>query len=183
MIPMIIKRSFEKKYLEEFVYGAIDGTVTTFAVVAGVMGASLSSVIVLILGFANLFADAFSMAISNYLAIKSENDLMAKHKHRHEHIKNPRKTAIATFFSFVIIGFIPLISFVLAVFIPSLRANQFSYSIALTALAFIIIGIAKARVTERNIFKSVFEIILIGGAAAIIAFVVGFFLRNLIGNA
>ena len=54
-----------KWYLEEFVYGATDGAVTTFAVVAGVVGASLSPSVVLILGFANLFADGFSMAVGN----------------------------------------------------------------------------------------------------------------------
>jgi VIT1/CCC1 family predicted Fe2+/Mn2+ transporter len=37
--------------VEDFVYGAVDGSVTTFAVVAGVIGAELSPSIVLILGF------------------------------------------------------------------------------------------------------------------------------------
>ena len=65
-------------YLPEFVYGGIDGTITTFAVVSGVVGASLSSAIILILGFANLFADGFSMAVSNYLSTQSRNDLEKK---------------------------------------------------------------------------------------------------------
>lgn len=60
-----------KLHLEDFVYGSIDGTVTTFAVVAGAIGASLSPSIVLILGFANLFADGFSMAAANYQAQKA----------------------------------------------------------------------------------------------------------------
>jgi vacuolar iron transporter family protein len=60
--------------LEDFVYGATDGAVTTFAVVAGVVGASLSPSIVLILGFANLFADGFSMAVGNYLATKARKE-------------------------------------------------------------------------------------------------------------
>ena len=57
-----------KLSIEDFVYGATDGAVTTFAVVAGVVeAAALSPSIILILGFANLFADGFSMAIGNYL--------------------------------------------------------------------------------------------------------------------
>ena len=52
-----------QKYLWEFVYGGIDGCVTTFAVVAGSVGAWLEARIILILGFANLFADGFSMSI------------------------------------------------------------------------------------------------------------------------
>ena len=56
----------DESYLRDWVYGGIDGAVTTFAVAAGVAGASLSPQIVLILGFANLVADGFSMAVTNY---------------------------------------------------------------------------------------------------------------------
>src|ERR1044072_7380007 len=59
-------------YLRDFVYGAIDGTVTTFAVVAGVEGASLSATVVIILGIANLVADGFSMAVSTFLGSRAE---------------------------------------------------------------------------------------------------------------
>lgn len=61
-------------YLRDWIYGGIDGAVTTLAVVTGVAGAQLSSWIILALGFANLFADGFSMAASNYLGTKSEHD-------------------------------------------------------------------------------------------------------------
>src|SRR5512141_1628263 len=60
------------KYLGDAVYGALDGSITTFAVVAGVSGASLSSGIILILGFANLIGDGISMAVGNYLAKRSD---------------------------------------------------------------------------------------------------------------
>ena len=61
-------------YLKEWVYGGIDGVVTTFAVVAGVVGAGLSPAIVMVLGLANLLADGFSMAASAYSAMKAEED-------------------------------------------------------------------------------------------------------------
>lgn len=61
-------------YVRDWIYGGIDGAVTTFAVVSGVAGAQLSPLIVLILGFANLIADGFSMAASNYLGTKAEQD-------------------------------------------------------------------------------------------------------------
>ncbi len=61
-------------YLRDFIYGAIDGAVTTFAIVAGVAGASLGDSVVVIMGLANLFADGFSMAISNYLGITAARD-------------------------------------------------------------------------------------------------------------
>lgn len=61
-------------YLRDFVYGGIDGSVTTFAVVAGTIGANLATRIVLILGAANLIADGFSMAASNFLGTRAERD-------------------------------------------------------------------------------------------------------------
>jgi len=61
-------------YLRDFVYGANDGIITTFAVVAGVAGADLSSAVVLIMGVANLLADGFSMSSGNYLSEKSNHD-------------------------------------------------------------------------------------------------------------
>ncbi|MDZ4229821.1 MAG: VIT1/CCC1 transporter family protein, partial [Candidatus Veblenbacteria bacterium] len=71
-------------YLRDFVYGANDGIITTFAVVAGVAGADLSATVVIILGFANLFADGFSMAMSNYLGEKSNRDFVATERGREE---------------------------------------------------------------------------------------------------
>ena len=66
--------SSNHNYIRDFIYGGIDGAVTTFAVVSGVSGAELSPSIVLILGFANLLADGFSMAASNYLGTRAEED-------------------------------------------------------------------------------------------------------------
>jgi VIT1/CCC1 family predicted Fe2+/Mn2+ transporter len=59
-------------YLSDFIYGGIDGAVTTFAVVAGVAGAGLEEAVVIILGGANLIADGFSMGVSNFLGTRAE---------------------------------------------------------------------------------------------------------------
>jgi len=61
-------------YLRDWIYGGIDGSVTTFAVVTGVVGAQLSPIVIVIMGFANLMADGFSMAASNFLGTKAEHD-------------------------------------------------------------------------------------------------------------
>ena len=61
-------------YLGDWVYGGIDGTATTFALVSGVVGAHLSTRVILILGSANLIADGFAMAAGNYLATRSEQE-------------------------------------------------------------------------------------------------------------
>lgn len=73
-----------QKYLAEFVYGGMDGSVTTFAVVSGSAGAGLGSSVIIILGFANLIADGFSMSVGSYLSNKSEIENFEKHK-RIEH--------------------------------------------------------------------------------------------------
>ncbi|MGY5148489.1 MAG: VIT1/CCC1 transporter family protein [Candidatus Nitrosopumilus sp. bin_68KS] len=73
-----------KNYFDDFIYGSIDGAVTTFAIVAGVVGASLSPSIILILGFANLFADGFSMAAANYQASKARNEFIQMKRRQEE---------------------------------------------------------------------------------------------------
>lgn len=71
-IQQRLARGFRHSYLKDFVYGAIDGAVTTFAVVSGVAGAGLSPAIIIVLGFANLVGDGFSMAASNFLGTRAE---------------------------------------------------------------------------------------------------------------
>lgn len=67
-------------YFKDLVYGANDGIVTSFAIVAGVAGASLSPATIIILGAANLLADGFSMAVSSYLASESSRDLFNRER-------------------------------------------------------------------------------------------------------
>jgi len=73
-------------YTRDWVYGGIDGSVTTFAVVAGVIGADLSPAIVLVIGMANILADGFSMAASNFLGTRTEHEELSHLEaieHRH----------------------------------------------------------------------------------------------------
>lgn len=69
-----LERGPKASYLRDWVYGGIDGTVTTFAIMAGVVGANLSPGVVMVLGVANLVADGFSMAAANYSGTKAELD-------------------------------------------------------------------------------------------------------------
>ncbi len=69
-----LNEQLSASYLRDWVYGGIDGAVTTFAIVAGVEGADLSARVILILGMANLLADGFSMAAGHYSATKTEVD-------------------------------------------------------------------------------------------------------------
>ncbi|WP_133131451.1 VIT1/CCC1 transporter family protein [Legionella yabuuchiae] len=75
-----VATSYKQNYLRDWIYGGIDGAVTTFAIVSGVVGGRLTALVIIILGFANLLADGFSMAVSNYLGTKSEEDQYYKYK-------------------------------------------------------------------------------------------------------
>ncbi|GGB42567.1 membrane protein [Roseibium aquae] len=90
--PEAIARRLENgpsvSYLRDWVYGGIDGAVTTFAIVAGSIGANLSPAIVLVLGVANLLADGFSMAAANYTGTKSElEDFRRLHRIEEKHVR------------------------------------------------------------------------------------------------
>ena len=99
-----------RHYLGDLVYGANDGIITTFAVVAGVSGASLPARTVLILGFANLVADGFSMGASNVLAIRSGQDVRtADGLEKDEPFAFRHGTA--TFVAFILAGAIPLAAY------------------------------------------------------------------------
>lgn len=87
------------QYVKSVVYGGLDGLITTFAVVAGVEGASLSSGVVLILGFANLLADGLSMAIGDFLSTRSEQEYSKAERQREawevEHYPEGEKRELA----------------------------------------------------------------------------------------
>ncbi len=70
-----VAESPDQSFLRDFVYGSIDGCVTTFAIASGAVGAGLSHGVVIILGLANVLADGFSMAVSNYLGTKADRQL------------------------------------------------------------------------------------------------------------
>ena len=72
-------------YLGDAVLGSVDGTVTTFAVVAGAVGAGFSALVIVVLGVANLLADGLSMAVSNYLGTKVEREELDKAREAEEH--------------------------------------------------------------------------------------------------
>jgi VIT1/CCC1 family predicted Fe2+/Mn2+ transporter len=167
--------TLEKRYLPQFVYGGIDGIITTFAIIAGVVGAQLSVTIILILGFANLLADGFSMAVSSYLSSESEHELNGDSQAVGVAFWN----AAATFTAFVVMGLLPLIPFVVALFASIPQLTTILLSAAATLVAFGIVGAGKAYVTDKPPVRAVIETVLIGGVAAAIAFAVGYFLRGL----
>ncbi len=156
--------------LRDSVFASIDGIITTFAVVAGAQGAGLDSTIVLIIGSANLLADAVSMTIGNYLGTKSEIEYEeTKHKPAKDH---PQMSShlLATFFPFVLAGFLPLLPY----FFDS--PYKFQRSTIMVIMSLFLVGGIRSYYTKRSLVVSGFETVVIGGVAAFVAFGVGRFI-------
>ena len=163
-----------RRYLPELVYGSVDGLVTTFAIVTGAVGAGLGPGIVIVLGFANVLADAFSMGSSNFLATNAQ-EALADNEIRHK----PIATAIATFCSFVVVGIVPLVPFVLALFLPTLASTALWWSIGCTALAFLTVGYMQGKVVGSGRVTTALLTLVVGCLAAGISFLVGWALSGL----
>ncbi len=227
-------RQAHGRYIKSFVYGGLDGIITTFAVVAGVAGASLSPGVVLILGFANLVADGLSMAIGDFLSTKAENEYNAAEREREnweienypegekeemielytekglskedagivveilsknkklwvdimmveelgivESDESPLRNAVATFISFSVFGFVPLLAYLIPFSAAASQRQTFGTAGALTGLTLFALGAIRARITDRNWFVSGMEMFLIGGVAAVAAFGIGHLLSGL----
>lgn len=169
--------------LREFVYGGMDGAVTTFAVVTGAAGANLSSSVILILGFANVLADGFSMAVGSYLSEKSDQQLsVSKGKSSAADHESPLGASIATFVSFVLVGFIPLSVYTADfVFKKGWPINDMLiWSVLLTMAAFAAIGYLRGKITKVDKARTILESLGLGLAAAVISYVVGNLLEKVI---
>jgi len=164
-------------YLGEFVYGGIDGTITTFAVVAGSVGAGLDTNVIVILGFANLLADGFAMSIGAYLSSNSEQE-----KNQGETSeKSPVFVGVSTYISFLIMGFIPLLIYVIDL-IHDVTWDLFLIASILTGLVFIVIGAMKAYVTNGKYVKGIAQTLILGTLAAVVAFYVGDILEQIVNG-
>ena len=164
-----------RHYLRDLVYGANDGIITTFAVVAGVAGASLSPTTVIILGLANLLADGFSMGASNFLSIRSDEALRSA---RGEPVNEPFpvRHGLATFAAFVSAGSFPLMPYLF-------RSGDFRFpsAVIITLVALFIVGASRALITRLRWWKAGAEMLVVGAMAAAVAYAAGFYLAGLTG--
>lgn len=237
--PSEIRRRLRSRprptYLSDAVLGGIDGCVTTFAVVAGAAGGGLTQRTIVVLGFANLLADGFSMAASNYLSVKSRREEVHKARREEEaHIalipqgereevrqifrskgfngdvlekvvevitgneelwvqtmlaeehglmlegRRPLWSGAATFAAFVAAGLMPLLPFLAE---GPAAGSEFAASAVVTALTFLAVGMLKGSVLRAPLARSGLETLLLGGAAAGLAYAAGHALRRLYGAA
>jgi VIT1/CCC1 family predicted Fe2+/Mn2+ transporter len=157
-----------RHYIRELIYGANDGLITTFAVVAGVAGGGLSLRVVLIIGAANLLADGLSMAAGNYLSIRSHESVLEAQELPEEEAF-PSRHAGATFLSFVGAGALPLLPYT----IPRLPLDRFTTSIALTLLAMFAVGASRALISKLKWWRAGIEMLGLGALVAALAYASG----------
>jgi vacuolar iron transporter family protein len=164
-----------RHYIRDLVYGANDGIITTFAVVAGVAGGGLSAVAVLVVGVANLAADGLSMGVSNYHSIRANESARAAQNLPIEEAQ-PVRHGVATFLAFVAAGSLPLVPYL----VPGLALDRFVLSSVFTLAALFAVGAARAVVTADRWYAAGTEMLLLGVAVAGVAYGSGALVASLL---
>jgi VIT1/CCC1 family predicted Fe2+/Mn2+ transporter len=154
-----------RHYVRELIYGANDGIITTFAVVAGVSGGGLPLPVVLIIGAANLFADALSMAAGNYLSIRS-HESVREAQNLPEEENQPARHAAATFLAFAAAGAVPLMPYAM----PAVPGGRFALSATLTLLALFVVGASRALIANVRWWRAGTEMLALGAVVAAVAY-------------
>jgi len=93
---------------------------------------------------------------------------------------NPLKSAIVTFLSFVIAGFMPLIAYVFASQGSFLAQNQFLLSCVITGMTLFFVGALRQIVTGVKWYKGGLEMLLVGGLSAAVAYMIGWLLEKVV---
>jgi VIT1/CCC1 family predicted Fe2+/Mn2+ transporter len=154
-----------RHYVRELIYGANDGIITTFAVVAGVSGGGLPLRVVLIIGAANLLADGLSMAVGSYQSIRTHESVLEAQS-LPEVEAYPFRHGIATFLAFVFAGGMPLIPYM----IPVMPVDRFPISVALTLLSLFTVGALRAMIANIRWWRAGFEMFGLGAIVAAVAY-------------
>lgn len=166
-----------RHYIRDIIYGANDGIITTFAVVAGVTGGALSTRAVLIVGVANLFADGLSMGVGNYLSIRSHESALSA-QGRPEEESSPVRHGIATLLAFVAAGALPLLPYGF----QTIGDHRFALSVTLTFVALFAVGASRAAVTLDRWWSAGLEMLSLGIVVAAAAYGSGALVAKLVGS-
>ena len=162
-----------RHYIRDLTYGANDGIITTFAVVAGVAGGALSHTAVLVVGAANLAADGLSMAVGNVLSIRAHESAREAESLPEEEA-HPWKHGLATFMAFVCAGVLPLAPYL----VPAAPTNRFVSSGTLTLVALFVVGAARSLVTADRWWRAGLEMLGLGILVAAAAYAAGALIAN-----
>ncbi len=96
--------------------------------------------------------------------------------------RKPLLSALATFLSFVVAGAVPLLVYLVGLFLPIAPQARFLISLGMSVLALFGLGAAKVLVTRLNPLRSGFEMLVVGGLAGAVAYGVGSLLKGIGGG-
>ncbi|MBM3778075.1 MAG: hypothetical protein FJW23_07525 [Acidimicrobiia bacterium] len=164
--------------MRDLVYGANDGIITTFAVVAGVAGGNLPATAVLIVGAANLAADGLSMGVGNFVAIRAHEGARAA-ENLPEQEAEPVRHGGATFAAFTVAGALPLLPYVALPDSP----EQFLWSIFVTGASMFGVGAARGTFTNERWWRTGLQMLGLGALVAAAAYGAGALVAGLVGGA
>lgn len=229
--------------LKPIIFGGLDGILTSFAIVAGAAGGRLPPSTVLILGFSNIFADALSMGVGEFLSSKAENEWILSEREREcwelenykegeiqemidiyvskgmeredavsvintmakydsffvdlmmaqelelqvpedDHVQESLREGVVMFCSFASFGAMPLLGYVI---IPTLFPDLgeevlFTSACVVTGFVLFLMGSVKAFFSKQHWIRAGAETLLLGGACAFVAFKIGGFVQQLVGE-
>jgi vacuolar iron transporter family protein len=136
--------------------------------------------VLLVLGFANLIADGFSMGVGSYLSTKSGQELMVKKGESVIDEPSPVINGVTTYVSFILVGLVPLLAYTVDIVFDLRLENLFLIATVLTALAFVGIGLLKSKVAQSHVPRAIAETLVLGAIAASAAYVLGDVLERVI---
>jgi VIT1/CCC1 family predicted Fe2+/Mn2+ transporter len=163
-------RSFGN-YLPDLVYGANDGIVTTLVVISSVAGAALGPTAILVLGFANLVADGFSMGTSNVLSLRSAIGGVRPS------LRSASRNGAATFAAFVLAGLVPLSAYLL----PFAESDRFPAACVFAAATLFMIGACRSFFADRSWLAAGLEMLTLGAIASLVAYAIGAAAVSIVG--
>lgn len=233
----------EGGFLKPIIFGGLDGILTSFAIVAGAAGGGLDPTVVLVLGFSNIFADALSMGVGEFLSSKATNEWILSERRREEwemenypegeiremidiyvakgmskedaslvittmskykdffvdvmmqqelelqvpeedHVQESMREGLIMFLSFATFGAMPLLGYVVipATFPDLGEELLFKAACIVTGCVLFLLGSVKSKFAASHWFWSGLETLLLGGACATVAFTIGFYINNLLGD-
>lgn len=95
--------------------------------------------------------------------------------------RKPLNSGLATLLAFVVAGIVPLLIYLLGIFVSIPHEVAFPISVVLSGLALFGLGAAKVVITKLNPIRSGLEMLIVGGLAAVVAYVVGALLKGVGG--
>lgn len=152
-------------YVRNFIFGAEDSLVSTVGLLSGIAVAQVPRATIFLTGVVLLFVEAFSMGVGSFLSEHSTQESQADST---VSAKESTIAAIIMFFSYFVIGFIPLLPY--NFFEVGLA---FKTSIIASLIALFALGLGSSKILKTPLLKNGLKMLILGGIAIGLGIIVG----------